>query len=90
MHPQQKLDFVSQDIGGETILYSKDDEAIHVLNPTAKVIWDLCDGQHSIDEIERALRDNFSIKDDQDVAGDILRTLAVFQAKGLIQQAAEV
>lgn len=85
MHPQRKAEFVTQDIGGETIVYTKDDEAIHVLNSTAKCIWDLCDGQHALEEIEQALRACFEIQPEQDVRSDIQRVLAVFQAKGLIQ-----
>jgi hypothetical protein len=85
MKPNRNHGITLQDIGKEMILYRKEDKAIHVLNQTARVIWDLCDGLHSLDDIEQALRERFTIPDHHDVAGDVQRTLATFQEKGLLQ-----
>lgn len=83
--PVRKPDIIVQDIGDETLLYSAEGQAIHVLNPTAKRIWDLCDGEHTAEDIEQALRASFSIAAEHDVMGDIRRTLEVFADKGLLQ-----
>src|SRR5690349_16917533 len=58
--------------------------AIHALNPTARLIWDLCDGTHTVAEIEAALRAAFEVPAETDLQVDISRTLEVFQRKGLL------
>ena len=42
-NPVRKSGITVKDIGGEILLHSSDDKAIHVLNPTAQLIWELCD-----------------------------------------------
>lgn len=83
--PIHKPDITIKDIGGETLLYSSDEKVLHILNSTAKLIWDLCDGQHSLAEIEQALRSNFSVPADHDVLADIEKTLEIFANKDLLQ-----
>ena len=84
--PVRKLGIIAQDIGGETLLYSAEGKAIHVLNPTAKRIWELCDGKHTAAHMAQALRASFSIAAEHDVTGDIQQTLEVFATKGLLQE----
>ena len=74
-----------QDLGHETVCYDPDQKAVHILNPTARLIWDLCDGEHTIEEIEVALRLSFEIPSGQDLSQDIKNTLETFSAKKLIQ-----
>ena len=54
--PVRKPDITVKDIGGETLLYSAAEEAIHILNPTARLIWELCDGEHTVEDMEQAIR----------------------------------
>jgi hypothetical protein len=86
--PIRKSGITVKDMGEETFLYSADEEAIHILNPTAQLIWELCDGEHTIVDMEQAIRANFSVPDEHDVTKDIQRTLDVFADKGLLQYAA--
>jgi hypothetical protein len=84
--PFRKPGITVKDIGGETLLYSGEQEAIHILNPTAQVIWELCDGEHTVEDMEQAIRANFSVAIEHDVTGDIRRTLEVFADKGLLKE----
>ena len=59
--------------------------AIHALNPTARLIWDLCDGGHTLADIELALRAAYEVPANADVQLEIARTLEVFLRKGLLQ-----
>jgi hypothetical protein len=86
--PVRKPGITVKDIGGETLLYSAAEEVIHILNPTARLIWELCDGEHSIEDMEQAIWDSFSVADEHDVTGDIQRTLEVFASKGLLNKTA--
>lgn len=76
---------VVQNIGKETFLRSKEGKTIHILNSTAKRIWELCDGMHTVEDIEKKIRDEFSISGDSDIAGDILLTLKTLHEKGLLE-----
>jgi len=82
--PDRKPGIIAKDIGGETLLYSAEEEVIHVLNPTARLVWELCDGQHTVKDVERAIRAGFSVDEEHDVTGDIHQTLEIFAAKGLL------
>jgi len=84
--PIRSADIIMKDIGGETLLHNSNDKAIHVLNPTAQLIWEMCDGQHTPAEMEQPIRANFSVPDEHDVLGDIQQTLETFTAKGLLLQ----
>jgi hypothetical protein len=85
-NPIRKPDILLQEAGEETLLYSPEGRAVHVLNPTARMIWERCDGQHSADDIARELRASFAVPPEHDVGADVQRTLEVFAEKGLLQQ----
>jgi hypothetical protein len=77
----------SKALGNETLLYWADGKAIHVLNRTARRIWELCDGQNTVQEIEKVIRAEFQLPDSQvDIAGDIEHSLQMFGAAGLLEQ----
>ncbi len=84
--PTRKPTITVQEIGAEILLYDAEAETVHTLNPTAKLIWDLCDGTHTPAEMAQSLRANFAIAADHDVSADVRQTLAVFVAKGLLQE----
>lgn len=85
----QKPDIIFKEIGGETLLYSADEKAVHVLNATARTLWELCDGEHALEDMERAIRAQFSVADEQDVSGDIQRALEALADKGLLEKRAD-
>jgi len=85
-NPIRNPDIVVKDIGGETLLYDTGDEAVHVLNPTAELIWELCDGEHTVEDMEQVIRAAFSVPDEHDVGEDIRLTLETFSGKGLLKK----
>jgi hypothetical protein len=84
--PVRKQGLIVQDIGRETLLYSAEGKVIHVLNPTAKLIWELCDGTHTTEDMEREVRASFSTSKEHNVVEDIKRTLDLFVSKGIIDK----
>ena len=82
--PRQKPNIMANDLGEQVALYSVEGKAVHVLNPTAHLIWDLCDGEHSLEDIELAIRSSFAIPEGRDVQADIRRTVAELSEKGLL------
>ncbi len=91
-HPQQRRGLIVERAGREVLIYLAGEAdppreaggAIHALNPTAALVWDLCDGAHSLAEIESAVRQAFSVPAERDLAADVRATVAEFQAKGLL------
>ncbi|RME99478.1 MAG: PqqD family protein [Chloroflexi bacterium] len=83
--PLRKPEIIAKDLDGETILYSAGHQQLHILNPTAQVIWELCDGKHSHTDIEQVLRSRFAVAPHADVLTDVKEIITVFAKKGLLQ-----
>jgi hypothetical protein len=75
---------LQRNMGVETILYTNQMEAVHVLNRSAKLIWDLCDGGHTLAEIEQAVRAQFAVGENVDLYPDIRQALEALLKKGLV------
>lgn len=82
--PRQNPDVIVETAGRDTLLYDPRTDSVHDLNPTARQIWDLCDGQHTLQEMATHLRARFAAGSEQDVGADVRDTLAVFMREGLI------
>ncbi len=79
--PHQNIDLLPSEVADELILYSGTMEVLHVLNPTARFVWDLCDAQHSPADIAKCMHSRFSIPQDHDVWADVMETLRVFSER---------
>lgn len=83
--PIRKDSVLSGNMGKETVLYNEESGAIHVLNPTALLVWDRCDGEHNLEDMEKAIRTEFSVGAEQSVAEDIVEVLENFSNEGLLE-----
>jgi hypothetical protein len=75
---------VQRNVGVETILYTSQMDVVHVLNRTARLVWDLCDGAHTFADIEQAVREQFAVGVNYDLYPDIHRAIEVLLEKGLV------
>ena len=82
--PRQNRDVVLETAGRDTLLYDPRTDSVHALNPTARQIWDLCDGQHTPADMAADLRSRFAAGPERDVEADVQETLALFAREGLI------
>lgn len=82
--PRQSAEIVQQQIGKETLLLDGQGKTVHVLNATALVIWEGCDGNHTIPQIEARLRERFELPNQHTLSQDVADTLKQFRAKGLV------
>lgn len=62
----------------ECLLYDEAKGRLHVVNAVAGFVWELCDGSHSLREMEAKIRDAYEVPPGADLAGDIRRTLDEF------------
>jgi hypothetical protein len=82
----KKEKIVIRDMGDEAVLYNPQTKAIHVLNKTSSMLWEYCDGKHSLEMIENKIMETFDVSNAQDVKDDIIETLNQFSELGLIEQ----
>ncbi|MEQ1911186.1 MAG: PqqD family protein [Vicinamibacterales bacterium] len=71
-------------IGDEVLLYHPGLTKAVYLNGTASLIWQLCDGQRSDEDIVVLLREGFP-DEGADIAGDVHATLQRFSDEGAIE-----
>jgi hypothetical protein len=68
----------------DLILYDASMNSVHILNRTANLIWELCDGMHTINDIEKAMRERFSVDREYDLMRDIDQAVEQLLSKGLL------
>ena len=73
----------SEVIDGEVLLYQPQQTRAVYLNPTAAVIWSLCDGKRSVREIIRAIDESYP-EAGADLKEDVLATLKQLQESGVL------
>jgi hypothetical protein len=82
--PMRRPETTIVNMGTELLLRLPDGAAIHVINQTAQTIWNLCDGEHTEEEMALELRAHFRIAPGRDVEADVRRTLQAFTEQGLL------
>jgi hypothetical protein len=82
--PLRANQVAAKELGDEVVLYLTDGSAVHVLNRSAFLIWSLCDGQHTVQEMEQALKDRYAIPDQVNVAADVRACLTQLADKQLL------
>lgn len=82
----KKEKIVIRDMGDEAVLYNPETKAIHVLNKTSSMIWEYCNGKHSLEMIENKIMEKFNVSNVPDIKDDIRETINKFSQLGLIEQ----
>lgn len=68
----------------EMLLYSSTSERVISLNSSAKAIWELCDGSHTIIEIGQKLGQRVGCSGDE-LLYDIINAISEFRGHGLLE-----
>ena len=76
-----------EELDDELCLYRADVDAVLVLSPTAADIWQLIDGEASVDDISATLAVAYAA-DPTVVRSDVLRTVADLRDRGFLQSPA--
>lgn len=82
--PKQKPDYLLEVMDGEILLYHPSRTAIFYLNPTAALIWRLCDGQRTRQEIAAMLAEAYPDAQQQIVV-EVDATLRQLAEQGVIE-----
>jgi PqqD family protein of HPr-rel-A system len=81
-------DIECSNLGNELLIYNSANSSVHILNRTAKVIWDVLPQAVDLIEIESAVRSSFQIGHDTDLGSDVRETIQQLMLLGLIHEAA--
>jgi hypothetical protein len=58
---------VVKEVDGETLVYDRETDQAHCLNPTAASVWKKCDGRTSVRELARTLRAETNLTANEDL-----------------------
>ena len=61
--PQARLSIRSEDLGSELLLYDENERQYHLLNSTARLVWQFCDGRHDSDQIAELVAEHYPTAD---------------------------
>jgi hypothetical protein len=82
--PRRKADYRLELLDGELLLYHPSRTQILYCNQTAALIWHLCDGQYTVQEIIDLLSAAFP-QSGAAIAGDVAAALRQFRQVGAIE-----
>ena len=85
LKPRVRDDLTAVELEGEIVLYDEGTDDIHHLNPTASVVFSLCDGQSTVKEIARDIAEAFGVAEDQ-VEREVRSLLREFRKAGLLAE----
>lgn len=72
-------------VEGEIMLHDPAVQKVYVLNPTAALVWSLCDGDHTLEQMIDAVKTQFSQTTEVDIPQDVDQTLAWFSEYDLLE-----
>ena len=68
--PKARTDVAAAEVDGDVVLYDERSSQLHILNPTAGVVWAHCDGSASLAQIIDELSRIFGVEGSQ-LADDV-------------------
>ena len=71
-------------LGDELLLYAPERRSAHTLNPSARAIWERCDGGHTVAEISCALATALGLCHDA-LRSDVTRAVDELTELGLLE-----
>jgi hypothetical protein len=83
MKPKARDDLAVEEIEGEAIIYDDRNGQLHHLNPTATIVFNLCDGQSTVKDFAVDIADVYSLPP-QDVERQVRALIREFRQAGLL------
>jgi Coenzyme PQQ synthesis protein D (PqqD) len=82
--PLKSADVLELDMGDGLILYNHDGDLVHHLNPSAGLIWQLCDGAVTVGQLGAEIAEQYGL-DVETAQGEVAAVVAEFDTLGLVQ-----
>jgi PqqD family protein of HPr-rel-A system len=84
--PVRSADVLELDMEDGLIVYDRGSSLVHHLNPSARIVWQLCDGSTSIGELASDIAAQYGLGGEQ-VTAQVSGLFAELEALGLIEEA---
>ncbi len=81
--PLRKEGILSKKLGDEWMLYDTEKGSIHIINTMAEFVWKMCDGSHTLDEMEKRIEDNYDAPEGATLKRDLENIIQSFANMGL-------
>jgi len=85
--PGKASEVLELDMGDGIILYNHDSSLVHHLNPSAALLWKLCDGEATVKELATEIAEEYGLVPDS-VLREISGVIAEFDALNLVDDRA--
>ncbi len=84
--PKAREDVVFRSLSKEWVLYDPRTQLLHVLNPTAAMVWSCCDGLASVEDIATELSETLTERPVwEQIVNDVRDALSRFSQEGLLE-----
>jgi PqqD family protein of HPr-rel-A system len=83
--PKVRDDLTVVELDGEAVVYDEASNRLHHLNPTATIIFNLCDGQSTIRELAEDISTAFEV-DTREVEQQVRTMLREFRQQGFFPE----
>ena len=84
LRPKSRDDLAVVELDGETVIYDESNGNLHHLNPTATIVFSLCDGTATIGELAAEIAGAFSMPADE-VETQVRGLLRSFRTQALLE-----
>jgi phage shock protein PspC (stress-responsive transcriptional regulator) len=81
---RRRQDVLSTTSGGETLLVDQSSGSVHVINPTAAMIWELCSAEPTVEGVIAGLAERYGMAP-AEVRDDVLEMLRTFGELGVVE-----
>jgi PqqD family protein of HPr-rel-A system len=81
--PSRIADVLELDMGDGFVLYNHEADLVHSLNRTASIVWQLCEGDTTVQELASEIAEAYAL-DVQALEGQLAQLIAEFEALGLV------
>lgn len=81
-YPLKQGELMQSETSEGWTIYEPESDSLHVLNDSARAIWELCDGETSPSEMATAISDLTGLQHDQALK-DVHKTLRLLDQLGL-------
>ena len=75
---------IAKELGGDLMLYDAARDEVHILNGTARLIYELHEKGKDIAQIAELIKSSFRVEDTGRIEQDIRRSIDELKRKGLI------
>lgn len=84
--PRKRADVLELDMGDGFILYNHDSSLVHHLNPTAALVWQVCDGNATVRQLSEEIAAEYRLTV-ENIQMQLVTLVAELDALGLLEDA---